>query len=79
MEIDGLTEHRVVIKFLVKLGKTLVQIHEILSTVYGDKALKKTALFNWIKHLQEGRGIILKNAKTMQDQDVLQPLVTTKT
>jgi len=45
MEIDGLTKQRVIIKFLVKLGKSSLQIHETLSIVYGDSALKKTALF----------------------------------
>jgi len=55
MEIDSLTEQRIIIKFLVKLGKTSLQMHEMLNTVYGDDALKKTALFKWIKRFQEGR------------------------
>ncbi|KAL4092283.1 hypothetical protein QTP88_026808 [Uroleucon formosanum] len=47
-EIDGITKQKVIINFLVKLGKTSLQIHEMLS------ALKKTALFKWIKRFQDG-------------------------
>lgn len=54
MEIDGLTEQRIIITFLVKLGYTYLQIHQMLSAVYGDDALKKIALFKWIKRFQEG-------------------------
>lgn len=39
----------------MKLRKTSLQIHKILSTVYEDSALKKTALFKWIMRFREGR------------------------
>lgn len=63
MEIDGLTEHRGIIKFLVKIGKTWLQINEMLSTVYGDSALTKADLLS-------GLGVserVLKIAKMMRD------------
>lgn len=49
MEIDKLTEKRINIEFLVKLGKISKEIIEKLNTVYGDNVLKKTAVFKWIK------------------------------
>ena len=54
METDEQMEQRLSIKFLVKLGKNSQKIHEMLRAVYGDNALKKTALFKWIKRFSEG-------------------------
>lgn len=55
MEIDQFTEQRINIKFLVKLGKNYQEIAEMLRVVYGDNAMKKTAIFKWIKRFKEGR------------------------
>ena len=41
-------EQRTNIKFLVKLREILVQ-------VYGDNAMKKTAVCKWVKRFSEGR------------------------
>jgi len=38
-------EQRTNIKFLVKLGKSGNQIREMLVLVYGDNAMKKTAVY----------------------------------
>ena len=43
------------IKFLVKLGKTGNEIREMLVQVYGDNAMKKTAVYKWVKSFSEGR------------------------
>lgn len=65
-----------IINFLVKLRKTSLQIHEMLNTVYGDSALKKTALFKWIKRFRDGRKDCKDNARpgrlltTCDDQSI---------
>jgi len=43
------------IKFLVKLGKNGNEIREMLVQVYGDNAMKKTAVYKWVKYFSEGR------------------------
>jgi len=43
------------IKFLVKLGKSGNEIGEMLMQVYGDNAMKKTAVYKWVKRFSEGR------------------------
>jgi len=48
-------EQRTNIKFLVKLGKSGNEIREMLVQVYGDNAMKKTAVYKWVKRLSEGR------------------------
>ena len=42
-------EHRTNIKFLVKLGKSGNEIREMLVQVYGDNAMKKTAVYRRVK------------------------------
>ena len=48
-------EQRVNIEFLVKLGKGGNNIREMLAQVYRDNALKKTAVYKWVKGFSEGR------------------------
>jgi len=48
-------QQRTNIKFLVKLGKSGNEIREILVQVYGDNAMKKTAVYNWVKRFSDGR------------------------
>jgi len=48
-------EQRTNIKFLVRLGKSGNEIVEILVHVYGDNAMKKTAVNKWVKRFSEGR------------------------
>ena len=43
------------IKFLVKLGKSGNEIREMLVQVYGDNAMKRTAVYKWVKRFSEGR------------------------
>jgi len=51
-------EQRTNIKFLVKLGKGGNEIREILVQVYGDNAMKKTAVYRWVKRFYKGRGSV---------------------
>ena len=48
-------EQRTNIKFPVKLGKSGNEIREMLVQVYGDKAMKKTEVYKWVKRFSEGR------------------------
>jgi len=48
-------EQRTNIKFLVKLGKGGNEIREMLVQVYGDNAMSKTAVYEWVKRFAEGR------------------------
>jgi len=43
------------IKFLVKPGKSGNEIREMLVQVYRDNAVKKTAVYKWVKRFSEGR------------------------
>jgi len=47
-------EQQTNIKFLVKLGKSGNKIREILVQVDGDNAMKKTAVYKWVKPFYEG-------------------------
>jgi transposase len=42
-------------ELLVKLGKSGSEIREMLVQVYGDNAMKKTAVYKWVTHFSEGR------------------------
>jgi len=48
-------EQRTNIKFLVKLGKSGNEIREMLVQVYRDNAMKKAAVYKWVKRFSEGR------------------------
>jgi len=48
-------EQRANIKFCFKLGKTAAETLECLKTVYGDEALKKTAVYDWFKRFKNGQ------------------------
>jgi len=48
-------EQRMNIKFLVKLGKSGSEIRELLEQVYWNNAMKKTAIYKWVKRFSEGR------------------------
>ncbi len=47
-------ELRIVIKFLVKLGETYVEIMPLLN-VYGKVTTKKSVVYDWILHCRDGR------------------------
>jgi len=48
-------EQRTNIKFLVKLGQSGNEIREMLVQVYRDNAMKKTAVYKWVKHFSEAK------------------------
>ena len=55
MEIDQQLEQRINIKFLVELGKSGPEIHQMLQQVYGEYALKERTVFKWVQCFREVR------------------------
>jgi len=56
MESDrDFEEQRVVMKFLVKAGKTNAEIHEMMNTVYGECLVKRSSFFKWVGRFRSGR------------------------
>jgi len=53
-------EQRTDIKFLVKLGKSGNEIRWMFLQVCGDNAMKKTAVYMWVKRFSEGRESVTK-------------------
>jgi transposase len=50
--LTAVMEQRVNIKFCVKLGKTPTETY-MLETVYGDEALSRSSVFEWIKRFKD--------------------------
>jgi len=59
-------DQRMNIKFLVKLGKSGNEIREMLVQVYGDNAMKKTAVYKWMKCFSEGRESVTDEERSEQ-------------
>jgi len=59
-------EQRTNIKFLVKLGKGGNKIREMLVQVYGDIAVKKTAVYKWLKRFSEGKESVTDEERSGQ-------------
>jgi len=57
-------EQRTNIKFLVKLGKSGNKIREMLVQVYRDSAMKKTAVYTWVKCFSEGRETVTNKERS---------------
>jgi len=65
-------EQRMNIKFLVELGKSGNEIREMLVQVYGDNAMKKTAVYKWVKRfLREEKVSLTKRDQDSQQQTEL--------
>ena len=48
-------EHRVNVKFCVKLGKSATETCDLLKKVYGDECLSRTQGFEWVEMFKEER------------------------
>ena len=68
-------EQQTNITFLVKLGKSGNEIREMLVQVYGGNAVKKTAVYKWVKLFLRGEKLSL----TKRDQDGQQQAELKKT
>jgi hypothetical protein len=49
---------------LIKLGKRGSEIREMLMQVYGDNAMKKTAVYKWVTRFSEGRESVTDEEKS---------------
>ena len=62
-------QQRTNIKFLVKLRNSGNEIREMLVQVYGDNAMKKTAVYRWVKRfLREEKVSLTKREQDSQQQ-----------
>jgi len=68
-------QQRTNIKFLVKLRNSGNEIREMLVQVYGDNAMKKTAVYRWVKRFLREEKVSL----TKRDQDSQQQAELKKT
>jgi len=56
-------EQRTNIKFVVKVGRSGNEVREMLVQVDRDNAMKKTAVYKWVKRFSEGR-------KSVTDEEI---------
>ncbi len=54
MEVDAIIEQCVVIKFLVKSGKTNTGIRNMITAVYGNNSMSYSTLYEWIGWFRQG-------------------------
>ena len=50
----GSTEQRICIKFCFKIGKTATETYQLLQQAYGEDALGRTQVFDWLRRFKEG-------------------------
>ena len=48
-------EQRIILKFFVRLGKTLTETFKLLQEIYKDATVSRTRIFKWHKRFKEGR------------------------
>ncbi len=53
MEVDLIIEQRVIIEFLIKLGKINAEICAMLLAVYGAAMIKHSVMYEWIGRFRE--------------------------
>ncbi len=63
MEITDKIEQRIVIKFLVKVGKTNAEIKTLVSSVFIERTLSRSKLYEWIGRIREGRETVLNDER----------------
>ncbi len=52
---DIFKKQQIVIKFIVKLGKTGAEIMPMLNNMYDKVIMKKSAVYDWIQCFRDGR------------------------
>jgi hypothetical protein len=55
--MSNLKEWRICMKFCFKLGKTALEMHEMLKTAFGDSAMGRTQTFEWFSQFKHGLNI----------------------
>ena len=46
------TEQRICIKFCFKIGKTATETYQLLQQAYGEDAMGRTQVFDWLHRLK---------------------------
>ena len=59
-------EHKINLKFLVKLRKTPTECFKFLKKVYGKDVMSRTQIFEWHKHFEKGCKKVEDDPKTGQ-------------
>ncbi|GFT99722.1 protein GVQW3 [Trichonephila clavipes] len=49
------TDQRICIKFCFKLGKTGIETYEMMKTAFGEEAMSRSRVFEWLRGFKEGR------------------------
>ena len=60
---DAVSQQRAIIFFLWKEGNASSNIAERLSIVFGDKALKRTTVYEWVSRFKDGRSSLEDNPR----------------
>ncbi len=63
MEITDKIKQRIVIKFLVKVGKTNAEIKTLVSPWFGERTLSQSKLYEWIGRFREEREVVLDDER----------------
>jgi hypothetical protein len=53
-------------ELLVKLDKSRSEMREMLMQVYGDNAMRKTAVYKWMTRFSDGRGSVTDEERSGQ-------------
>jgi [histone H3]-lysine36 N-dimethyltransferase SETMAR len=62
--MEGKTEQRYAVKFCFKLGKTQTETIEMLSTAYGQSAMKRTSVKKWYNRFKSGEETVLSQERS---------------
>jgi len=65
---DKNLEHRINVKLCVKIGKSASETLALLTVAYGERAMKKSSVFEWHKRFKEGREKICKTTQEVDSQ-----------
>jgi len=57
------TEQRICIKFCFKIGKTATETYQLLQQAYGEDAMGRTQVFDWVSRFKEGRIFVQSNPR----------------
>ncbi|GFW68622.1 protein GVQW3 [Trichonephila clavipes] len=58
------TDQRICIKFCFKLGKTGTETYEMMKTAFGEEAMSRAGVFEWLRRFKEGRQSVNSNPRS---------------
>ncbi len=75
IEITDKTKQQIVVKFLVKAGKTNAEIKTLVSSVFEEGTLSRSKLYEWIGHFREGWEAVLDDEREEHPRMACKPSV----